>query len=55
MEEMFAIINKNDNGLFWNNLWGWIEADDDATNIDLYTKEETRSFQLPDEGKWHKF
>ena len=52
MEEMWVITNINDNSLFWNNHWGWIEEDDDASVIDLFTKGEKEELQLPLEGKW---
>jgi len=55
MEEMYAIVNKNNNNLFWNNIWGWVEANNDAMNIDIYTKEEKELYSLPCEGMWHKF
>ncbi len=53
MGKLWAIINKEDKNLFWNNQWGWIDLDEDPENeIDIFTEEQTIGLDLPIEGEW---
>jgi len=54
MTDFFMIVNENDNGLFWSNTYGWIDNDDNTTELAIFSKEEKEIFNLPIEGKWFK-
>ncbi len=47
---LFVIVNKNDLSLFWSNSEGWTEGDD----FEVFTIEESESFDLPIEGEWKR-
>lgn len=42
------IVNQNDSFLFWSNENGWT----DYYSADSFNEEETKTFNLPDEGSW---
>jgi len=45
---MYAIMNRNDSGLFWSNDWGW----GSFQGAEVY--ESMDDYDLPIEGIWAK-
>ena len=48
---LFAIANSINEGLRWNNMWGWVTQDDE-TEFAQYSKDEQADVTLPLEGYW---
>ena len=47
---LYAIYNKNDDQLFWNNELGWVD-----TSLETkFSQEERDTLNLPIEGVWYQ-
>jgi len=47
--ENFAIKNTKEKNLYWSNEFGWTNQD-----FDLFTMDESKTLNLPIDGKWVK-
>lgn len=47
----FVIQNVNDDELFWNSEYGWV----DFKTADIFIDDEIEIYTLPMEGKWLLF
>jgi hypothetical protein len=53
LNDSFVIINVDSEpgeNLFWNNELGWV----DASDADVFSREEKHGFDLPISGDWRK-
>ena len=50
---MWVIVNIHNGKEYWSNFWGWVG--DEEESFTLFTDEEKEKFDLPIDGRWHKF